>query len=88
MKALNVKIEMISDGFDCSEYVQLIIPDNIDENKITSIIKEEHKYLCEDTEDIYGFRGKAPETLLDYVCEKYKWSWTSLRANRTIILND
>ena len=77
MKNLNIKIDFVyeDDSETTGEFV-LIVPHRATELYVVDILEKEHEYLSkEDQEDNYGFQGKVPETLLDYVCEKYGWHW-------------
>lgn len=80
MMTLNLRINFFYDDGDDMKSFKLTVPDNVSSIEITDILRKEHEYLCEiedeeDEEDIYGTMGRNPETLLDYVCEKYGWSW-------------
>lgn len=39
---------------------------------------EGDSYICS-TKARYEYDGRNPVTLLDYVCEKYEWSWELLK---------
>lgn len=80
MKKLNLRINFFwDDGDDICEFV-LTVPDNVTELEVSEILSKEHHHLCfEDDEDLYGIQGREPETLLDYTCEKYGWSWTDFK---------
>lgn len=55
---------------------KLTVPSDVSEIEIADVLKREHEYLdTADEDDIYGVQGRSPETLLDYVCKKYGWSW-------------
>lgn len=87
MRTLNLKMNFIWDEEDDTKEFRLTVPDNVSDNEIAETLKKEHEYLCgEDDEDIYGSVGRAPETLLDYVCDKYGWSWCELEFNVDIDL--
>lgn len=77
MRTLNLRINFFwDDGDDIKEF-KLTVPDNVSDSEIMETLKKEHEYLChEDEENIYGTDGRNPETLLNYVCDKYYgWSW-------------
>lgn len=56
---------------------KLTVPNNVSNIEVADVLREEHEYLCtSDDEDIYGTIGRTPETLLNYICNKYNgWSW-------------
>jgi hypothetical protein len=76
MKTYTIRLNFFwDDGNDMREF-KITVPGNITEGKITEILLKEHKYLSvDDKEDFYGIQGRDPETLVDYVCEKYNWQW-------------
>ena len=77
MKDLIVKIQFeYSDG-SCNTYdVKLTVPSSMDVFEVMDIIEKEHKYLKEEDEEAtYCYQGRVPGTLIDYVCEKYGWTW-------------
>lgn len=76
MKKFNLRINFFwDDGDDMKEFA-LTVPDNVNTEEIKEALIKEHKYLdLEDETDLYGTSGRDPETLLDYVCEKYEWNW-------------
>lgn len=83
MKTLNVII-----WDDCAWDFKVTVPSNVSETEVVDILRKEHKYLCtEDKEDIYEIQGKDPSTLLDYVCEKYDWSWRKFEYDIDITLD-
>lgn len=66
----------------------LTVPKEVDECAVSEILKKEHDFLVnEDTEEIYEINGRSPVTLLDYVCDKYNWSWRDLEFDIEINLN-
>lgn len=77
MKNLNIKIDFeYEDGSETTGEFVLTVPYDATELDVVDILEHEHKYLSkEDEEDFYALHGKVPETLLDYVCEKYGWYW-------------
>lgn len=77
MKNLNIKIDFgYEDGSETTGEFTLIVPYYSPALDVVDILKKEHEYLSKkDEEDIYALQGKVPETLLDYVCEKYGWHW-------------
>lgn len=77
MKTIHIRINFFEEGLDQNnQEADLFVPDNIDEKEVFDILQKTHHYLdFEDSEDIYGYQGRNPETLLDYVCEKQNWSW-------------
>ena len=88
MKTLNLRINFFwDDGDDIWEF-KLTVPSNVSEIEVTDILKKEHEYLdMEDEEDIYGINGRDPITLLDYICEKYGWSWSDFEFNIDLNFN-
>lgn len=76
MKTLNIRITFFWDDDDIRKF-KLTVPSNVSEIEVADTLKKEHEYLdMEDEEDIYGLNGRDPVTLLDYICEKYGWSWS------------
>lgn len=77
MKNLNIKIDFgYEDGSETTGEFVLTVPYFSPALDVVDILKKEHEYLSkEDQENIYALYGKVPETLLDYVCEKYGWHW-------------
>ena len=77
MRTLNLRINFFWDDGDDIKEVKLTVPDNVSDNEIMETLKKEHEYLCyEDEENIYGTSGRNPNTLLNYVCDKYYgWSY-------------
>ena len=76
MQEYNIKITFEWDEGDDAWEGVLYIPNHTRLDMAAEIIKRTHSYLCtEDEEDIYGIQGRSPATLLDYVCEKYGWTW-------------
>lgn len=76
MKTLNIRITFFWDDDDIRKF-KLTVPSNVSEIEVADTLKKEHEYLdMEDKEDIYGLNGRNPVTLLDYICEKYGWSWS------------
>ena len=42
----------------------------------------------EDDEDVYGKTGRTPETLLNYICDKYYgWSWCDFQYDLDVNFN-
>ena len=67
------------DGEDIDIF-NLVVPDHVSKMEIENILNKEHHFLClEDEEDRYGIEGRCPETLLEYVCEKYDWKYEGLK---------
>ena len=61
------------DGDDLQQFV-VSIPESISNDEIADIIKKEHDYLdAIDKTELYGGNGRNPETLMNYLCEKYAW---------------
>ena len=87
MKTINLRINFFWDDGDDMQEFALTIPSNVCEIEVVDILEKEHDYLCtEDEEDIYGVQGRNPETLLDYVCEKYGWSYKTFEFDIDINL--
>ena len=75
------------DGDDIWEF-RIIVPENVSEIEVAETLKKEHEYLdMEDEEDIYGVNGRNPVTLLDYICEKYGWSWSDFEFDIDLNFN-
>ena len=73
MKKITLKLRNGSN--DTRKFV-ITATDDMDNAKVAVILKKEHEYLNgKDPEGIYEIQGKTPETLLDYVCQKYGWTW-------------
>lgn len=60
-----------------SRTIVLTVPKDVTDEDIIAVIKDCHRVLCEDEDDmdIYGTEGRSPETLMNYVCEVRGWSW-------------
>ena len=75
----NIKLNFLFDDGNDEKIVQICVPINISAEKVCEVLMQEHDYLCfEDESDRYGICGREPGTLLDFVCEKYKWEWKSM----------
>lgn len=73
MKEITMKLR---NGSNDTQKFVVMAADDMDNAKVAVILKKEHEYLNgKDSEGIYEIQGKTPETLLDYVCEKYGWTW-------------
>ena len=88
MKKINLRINFFwDDGDDIWEFI-LTVPNNVTELEVSEILSKEHDYLdTEDDEDFYGIHGRNPVTLLDYICEKYGWSWEDFYFNIDLNFN-
>jgi hypothetical protein len=76
MNTYITRLNFFWDDDDDIKEVKIYVPENISDLEVAEILLKEHKFLCkDDDEDFYGTQGKNPETLLDYVCEKYDWRW-------------
>lgn len=76
MKTYTLKLNFLWDEEIDTEVFKLTVPDNITEKDIYITLQTEHNYLDKkDEEDLYGYLGRNPETLLDYICEKFDWDW-------------
>lgn len=75
---LNIKLNFLwDDGVPEVGQCLLNIPESISALEVAETLQKEHKFLCEeDDEDRYGFCGRTPDTLLDYVCEKNNWDYS------------
>lgn len=88
MKTLSVRINFLWDDNNDIKEFKLTVPSNVSTSEVIDVLEKEHKYLdTEDTEEIYGFQGRTPGTLLDYVCEKYGWSWDDYMFDIDIDMN-
>ena len=88
MKTLNLRTNFFWDNGDDILEFKLTVPSNISEIEVADILKKEHEYLdMEDNEDIYEINGRSPVTLLDYVCEKYGWSWSDFEFDIDLDFN-
>lgn len=88
MRTLNIRINFFWDDEDDICNFKLTVPNNVNEIEIVDLIEREHEYLCrEDTEDIYGIQGRNPETLINYVCEKYNWEWNKFDFDIDLTFN-
>lgn len=63
-----------------SRTIVLTVPKDVTDENIIAVIKDCHRVLCEDEDDmdIYGTEGRSPETLINYVCEVHGWSWKDI----------
>lgn len=76
MKKLNLRINFFWDDEDDIWEFTLTVPDDINVISVEEVLLKAHQYLdTEDETDLYGTNGRSPVTLLDYVCQKYGWSW-------------
>jgi hypothetical protein len=88
MNTYTIRINFVWDDGDDTRQFKLFVPSNVTEPEITDILSKEHEYLCkDDEEDFYGTQGRCPETLLNYVCEKYNWQWQWQELELDIDLN-
>lgn len=89
MRTLNLRINFFWDDGDDMEIFELTVPSNVSNAEILDALKKEHEYLCkEDEEDVYGKTGRTPETLLNYICDKYYgWSWRDFQYDIDVNFN-
>lgn len=89
MRTLNLRINFFWDDGDDMEAFELTVPSNVSNAEILDTLKKEHEYLCEeDEEDVYGKTGRTPETLLNYICNKYYgWSWRDFQYDIDVNFN-
>lgn len=88
MNKYNLRLDFLWDDEIDSKYFTVYTPDNVGEIELSEIIKREHHFLdFEDKEEIYGFQGRSPETLMDYICEKYDWKWKDFEFDMVMLLN-
>lgn len=88
MRILKLRINFFWDDGDDMKEFNLTVPNNVSNDEIADILEKENKYLCtEDDADIYGIYGRTPETLLNYICDKfYGWSWDDIEFDVDINL--
>ena len=89
MRTLNLRMNFFWDDGDDIKCFKLTVPDDTTDDEVIDILKKEHEYLCtDDDEDIYFNKGRNPETLLDYVCDKYYgWSCSDLQYDIDLNFN-
>ena len=76
MKKFNLRINFFWDDEDDMWKFKLTVPNNVKIEEVKEILFKTHEYLdMEDETDLYGTTGRSPVTLLNYICEKYGWSW-------------
>lgn len=63
-----------------SRTIILTVPKDKTDEDIIATIKDCHRVLCEDEDDmdIYGTEGRSPETLMNYVRDARGWSWRDI----------
>ena len=79
-KTLTIKLTFLLDDEDDLREYHLTVPNALTNVEIIDILKREHEILSLDDElsDIYGYQGRNPDTLLEYVCKKYHWNYESV----------
>ena len=81
MKKYKVRINFVWDyeyQNDTGEFI-IVVPNDVTVEEIEKILSDSHNYLCDEDEDgWYDEAGREPETLLNYVCEKYGWKCEEL----------
>lgn len=88
MRKYNVRLNFFWDDEDDVLEVIINTPNNVSVDDVNEALLNSHTYLDEEDEsDIYGKSGRNPETLLDYVCEKYGWNWQKIEVDFDIDLN-
>lgn len=86
-KTYNIFITFIENDPTDNNLFQITVPSTVSKFDINRIIRTEHTILDEDPEQtIYGSGGRNPETLLDFICQKYNWSYKPLQKDLSISL--
>lgn len=82
MKTVIMKIVFEVKGIDRGKVIQMTVPENISIGDVYIILSDEHNYLDNIKNDVsvYSEKGRTPDTLLNYVCEKYAWTWSEIKA--------
>ena len=87
-KTVNVRINFFWDDGDDMRSFKLTVPENISDDEIMDVLKKEHEYLCtEDEDDIYGVKGRNPDVLLEYICNKHGWAWFDFQYDIDVNFN-
>lgn len=81
-----IKLNFIWDTEIDSDIYQVTLAANVKPNHIAKIIRKEHELLCEDDNSIYNTNGRTPESLIQYLNEKYHWNCKKLEYAVTIDL--
>lgn len=88
MERYNIRINMLFDDEDEIGEFTLYTPKNITVDQVYDSIIETHDYLCfDDEEELYGYQGRNPATLIDYVCEKNGWEYDTMHFDIDINLD-
>lgn len=79
MKILNVRLNFFWDNEDDMQEFQLSVPDKVTIDNVEKVLLKEHNYLdTEDTSNTYGANGRNPETLINFICQKYGWAYKEM----------
>lgn len=71
-----IRLNFTWDDEDDLKEVLIRIPNEVSAEELQEVLLLAHEYLCnEDSEDLYGIKGRNAETLLDFICERSEWVW-------------
>lgn len=75
------------DGDDMNSFV-IVVPKDITIQHVRTVLLNAHSFLDnEDASDYYGVNGRNPESLINYVCDKYGWKSEDLEFDIDLNLN-
>ena len=86
-KTLTIKLTFLWDEADDMREYKLSVPSALTRKEIMDIFKNEHDILAMDDElsDIYGYEGRCPDTLINYICKKYGWNYEPVNFDFELI---